>query len=428
MHLGEPVIVAVGAPEMSGQWGFFQFPNLWRGRDGDLHLAVNIGVDSEAGRHEPSACFVSKDDGRSWAGVGADALDLSPHAYALPGSGEIGLGPERRTSHFKKSSGPSGETATALELGLKPAIGPIRGPYEVNERGFFRLGDIPRSVRDFPVSIRLSAGSDWQMHSGTILEPDLLIGILTRSGWWDDQGIFEWEDQDQAIVAPAPHKADVVEVLPDGTLLWALDTQNPAVHDRFCTQVSCLASTDQGRTWTLRGTIADDTTGASHGYGFGEQALARLPNGGLLCLMRTTGSNSIEDTTYLAAAHSQDSGHTWSKVEDFAPFSVTPHLVVLENGCAVAVYGRPGVHVRGSSDSGRTWSDPLAVVGPPESSFLEAPIETWFERRHDYSCANTTLAVTGPDRFLLAYSDFQHPGPDGQMCKAIKVREVICPA
>ena len=46
--------------------GFFQFPDLWRGNDGALYLAVNVGADSEAGRHEPTQFYRSADGGRNW--------------------------------------------------------------------------------------------------------------------------------------------------------------------------------------------------------------------------------------------------------------------------------------------------------------------------------------------------------------------------
>jgi hypothetical protein len=35
------------------------------------------------------------------------------------------------------------------------------------------------------------------------------------------------------------------------------------------------------------------------------------------------------------------------------------------------------------------------------------------------------LLATGPDRFLIIYSDFKYPTPTGERRKAIKVREVI---
>ena len=42
--------------------------------------------------------------------------------------------------------------------------------------------------------------------------------------------------------------------------------------------------------------------------------------------------------------------------------------------------------------------------------------------------ANTSLVVAGPDRFLVAYSDFRHRDAEGRPCKAIAVREVVVTA
>jgi hypothetical protein len=52
--LTDPKTVVVSPPhygeDPAGRWwGFFQFPDLWRGNDGALYLAVNIGVDSAVG-------------------------------------------------------------------------------------------------------------------------------------------------------------------------------------------------------------------------------------------------------------------------------------------------------------------------------------------------------------------------------------------
>ncbi|HUT56357.1 MAG TPA: hypothetical protein VNA25_00620, partial [Phycisphaerae bacterium] len=78
-------------------------------------------------------------------------------------------------------------------------------------------------------------------------------------------------------------------------------------------------------------------------------------------------------------------------------------------------------------DSGRTWSEAAAVVGPTEQELLAKPLGEWWAIRHDFSCANTSVVVTGPDRFLVAYSDFQYHAAAGRRCKAICVREVrVC--
>jgi len=51
------------------------------------------------------------------------------------------------------------------------------------------------------------------------------------------------------------------------------------------------------------------------------------------------------------------------------------------------------------------------------------PLEDWWAVRHDFSCANTSVVVTGPNRFLVAYSDFRYTNEAGERCKAICVRE-----
>ncbi|MEI6972000.1 MAG: hypothetical protein WCL44_10845 [bacterium] len=65
------------------------------------------------------------------------------------------------------------------------------------------------------------------------------------------------------------------------------------------------------------------------------------------------------------------------------------------------------------------------MVGPTEKELLARPLDDWWAIRHDFSCANTSVVVTGPDRFLVAYSDFGHRNADGKRCKAICVREVV---
>jgi len=90
------------------------------------------------------------------------------------------------------------------------------------------------------------------------------------------------------------------------------------------------------------------------------------------------------------------------------------------------VYGRPGVYVRTSDDGGRSWGPSVAVIGPDEEDLTSQPVETWFDHGQlAYTCANTDVVVNGPDRFILAYSDFQHPQPYGWHRKAILVREII---
>jgi len=425
ISLSDPVTVAVSPPQYGEDpagrwWGFFQFPDLWRGNDGVLYLAVNVGADSEAGRHEPTQFYASRDGGVTWQPVVYEATDRSREIVALPDGRQVAFGRERYLYHHAELAPDAGRTsADVAALGLTPVAGPLRDGYRVNEYMVYRLGDIPVEQRRFPLAVRASAGADWEETTGLLDFPDLLLPVLTRAMWWDEAGREEWKEIPPRLKAPTPHE---IAVLPDGTLLWALTSQHPDVHRRYG-MVSCLESSDAGRTWKRRGTIAD---AKDLSWGFTEEhALARMPDGDLLCVIRTKCSNEAADTHYLAAARSTDGGVTWSQPAPLAPFSVTPHLLTLANGMIAVVYGRPGVHVKASTDCGQTWCEATAVVGPTEQDLLVQPLDAWWAIRHDFSCANTSVVITGPDRFLVAYSDFQHRNAAGRRCKAICVREVF---
>ena len=423
--MNAPVIVAVSPPQYGENpagrwWGFFQFPDLWRGNDGVLYLAVNVGADSEAGRHEPTQFFRSDDGGRSWQPTPFAATDQSPEIVALPDGRQVAFGRKRRIYHFSELSPDAPKDDIDMDaLGVRPLSVPYRDGYRVNEYLVYRYGDIPEEQRTFPLAVRSGPGAPWQPLHGSIECSDMLVLVLIRAMWWDDAGKPEWIERPRRLKPPMPRG---VLVLPDGTLLWALASQHPRVA-RLYGMVSCLASSDGGQTWKRRGTIAD---ARDLSWGFTEEhALAQMPDGGLLCVVRTKAGNEARDTHYLAAARSSDQGRTWTTLPPLAEFSVTPHLLTLENGMVAVVYGRPGAHVKASADSGRTWSEAAAVVGPSEKALLAKPLDQWWAIRHDFSCSNTSVVVTGPDRFLVAYSDFQYRDAAGRRCKAICVREVL---
>jgi hypothetical protein len=157
-----------------------------------------------------------------------------------------------------------------------------------------------------------------------------------------------------------------------------------------------------------------------------------MPNGDLYCVMRTVMGDQKGCTMYLAATRSRDQGRTWTRPPfEIAPFSVTPLMMTLENGCVALAYGRPGVYVRASADNAQTWTDALPVVGPPEPELMK---DRWWDvkyHRHSddkISCGNLGAVVTGPDRFLLAYSDFRQTNAKGEPVKVVKTQEFIVTA
>jgi hypothetical protein len=258
---------------------------------------------------------------------------------------------------------------------------------------------------------------------------DLHYLTVARNQWWNEKGEPVGEDVSPWWFKPWPHWGPYdIAVLDDDTLIWAMAIAHPASAElnRPIFGVAAMASTDKGKTWRFRGLIAHDTDRSERGYSCDEHSMQRLPNGDLLCVMRTLMGDQKGIAHWLAAARSSDGGFTWSKPEPIAPFSVTPILMALDNGCVAVAYGRPGVYVRASSDSGQSWSEGLNVVGPPESRLIK---ESWWDVRYDdnsltkISCGNLGAVVTGPDRFVLAYSDFRHRQVEGKWVKAVMVRE-----
>jgi len=398
-----------------------------------------VGEDAnDVGEHLPTQFFVSRDEGKSWQPIQEDQVDFSPDIIALPGGEQVAFGTEKYIYHYSTFGPRQRELLSLDELGLKSVFTTEKSTLVA---ALYRYGDLPERLSRIPLKRRQGPDAPWQ-HEQAHLDPsDLLLLAPIRAP--DAQG--DWSDITPMISTTPRDAASVLwperlVVLPDGTLLWPLASQDPGVQSMFF-RVQCVASSDGGRTWGIRGTIADQPELADWGYGCGEQSMQRMPNGDLLCVMRTRmagntlGTRPLTKSTHsLAATRSSDNGHTWSRPQAIAPLSVTPHLRTLENGTVAVVYGRPGVHVRVSTDSGQTWSEAFPVVGPKEAQLMAESAQERMALSHGaqrsdqtkvLSCSNTDVVVTGPDRFIVAYSDFQYRDEEGRQRKAIEVREVI---
>jgi hypothetical protein len=87
-------------------------------------------------------------------------------------------------------------------------------------------------------------------------------------------------------------------------------------------------------------------------------------------------------------------------------------LLQLGNGVIVLASGRPGVQLRFCTDGqGEKWTDPFEML----------PFEN---EKEAVSCGYTEIIPSGSDKFLLIYSDFTHKIENGEIRKAIKVRQI----
>ncbi|NQU42212.1 exo-alpha-sialidase [bacterium] len=124
-----------------------------------------------------------------------------------------------------------------------------------------------------------------------------------------------------------------------------------------------LRTDDNGVTWDFVNIGRDLEQKVS----FGETALAKMPNGDILAMMRNDPSLSAEEHGYLYMARSSDNGLTWSMPEQTPMWGYPAHLLVSSAGDVICSYGYRrtpmGVHVVVSRDHGRTWDiDNLIVL------------------------------------------------------------------
>ena len=372
-----PAIAGVAlVPE---NWGFFQFPTIYRTQDSILVASWSMAPDAVESYGQGGSGFaVSRDRGKSW----------SPSVNPPVGGGLLLPSGDQIKIHTPKAI----DTGT-LKLPM-PVVANKGGI------GLYKLSELPKIVQGVYLN-RLAKGvTSWTTEHEVLDDP--LAVRYTVSGmfpvvWWGDMHIAS----DGSIIVgiyPGFYLNPQGGVDPSGVLFYR--------------------STDEGRTWKIQGRIPyePDLATDPHGdkrlaFGFTEPAFEILPNGTFLCVMRTTDSFLTNSPMYVS--RSTDLGVTWTKPETFTRAGVLPRLLQLANGVIVLASGRPGVQLRFCTDGkGQKWTDPFEML----------PFKNESET---VSCGYTGLLATGPDRFLLIYSDFNYRNEVGTIRKAIKVREVI---
>lgn len=410
--------------EETRRWGVYGCPDMYRDKDGSIvvydggHMDTH---DSEAAKC-PAVCFRSRDDGLTW-----EPLAREPQASAT----ELREGYGAPNKWFRLTDGarvqfaPKGPPADLLALGVMPRA-MIVSANEYGLAGIYRAADIPLTARTFTVRYQ-PAGADAPEVADAVFEmPDLQIAatIKAKTGpaTWPDvtptfsplyanhTGLYHGATGQEALVEAA-----------DGAWLSAVLHWVPTERNAsYVIELRCIASTDHGKTWRPRGVIigrAGTRFGATEEY-----SMIRLGDE-IICVDRMDHATTHDSHRSTMLARSSDNGLTWSQPEPVASSSVTPHLVKLDNGVVALVYGRPGVHVQFSADGCRSWGSLTSLIGKTAEQEVAAGrklLDAMYGDTVSYS--NTRTVVTGPDRFLVLYTDFKH---GGEKRKAIVVQEVV---
>lgn len=415
------------APDNDGtlQWGVYGCPDMYRAEDGSIvvydggHMDT---YDAEAGAPAPAVCFRSCDNGLTWA-------PFERTAQAPTHGLRDGYGAPNKWFPLEDGARvqfvPKGPPADLRALGIAPR-GMVISANEYALMGLYRAADIPATVRAFTVRYQPAGADAPQVDDAVFDLPDWQIAAALKG----KTGTAIWPDVTPTF-APLGygncglyHGATGQEALaevPDGAWISAVvhcvATERNGSH---CCELRCIASTDHGKTWRARGVIigrAGTTFGVTE-----EFSLIRLGDE-LVCVDRMDHATVFDPYRFTMLARSADNGFTWSAPEPVASSSVTPHLVKLANGVVALVFGRPGVHVQFSSDGCRSWEALTSLIGKTAEEVVAAGRDLIAAMYRDtVSYSNTRTVITGPDRFLVLYTDFKY---GGERRKAIVVQEVI---
>jgi hypothetical protein len=379
VRLGDPIVVAQGPFDVQN-WGPYQFPALERLPDGRVHIRYHIEADSARAYGLVCGHAVSSDSGCTWEPV------KNPAGKGRPYIRSVGL------------ILPNGDRLAPVEQeALKVDRLELPVPFLVRNDGYsnsmriFRAEDIRKDYRGW-CFCRLPKGrKKWVMEYAEVNIPG-----ETRYA------------VENVLVLPFLWR---MRLAPDGSL-WGIhyayriiDGEVSKSHAMF------IRSTDAGRTWTFLSEIPYQPDSASDSFwdkreGFTEPDVAFLPDGSVMCLLRTTDGSGVGP---LYVSYSSDLGKMWSKPAVFDNLGVWPDLLTLGNHVTLAVYGRPGLFLRATSDSsGRQWDERVTVVA------------------HERTCSYASLLALDSNTALLAYTDFTRPDSQGRPCKTILVRSVTC--
>jgi hypothetical protein len=379
--------VVLGVADKPEKWGHFQFPSFIEVADGELLATWNMTDDavSSYGTENSSRYTVSRDGGKTWKGT--DSVFKGSTYGVLLNNGD-----------YLKIYTPKARNVSELNLPSPISI----NDYSYKARySFYRVNELPEVLQGTYLERLRKGETSWRVEHAAITDSNMVrysVGDLFPVVWWGDMHIAK----DGSVIAgvyPALYENENGKVDPGG--------------------VAFYRSTDNGISWKIQGRIpyqgdiAIDTNANKRvAFGFTEPGFEILSDGSMICVSRTSDGFGYSP---MYISRSADMGKTWSRPVPFTRAGVLPRVLQLENGVVVLSAGRPGVQLRFSTDGkGEKWTDPFEM--------LPYDVEN---KRDAVSCGYTDLVATGPNSFLIIYSDFKFINDKGEIRKAIKVREVV---
>jgi hypothetical protein len=458
------------APIGDRQWGLFGFPSVWKLRDGRVVCAVTLGEDEMPSNGDIRYLwYISEDEGTNWTHVAAndaEAIGFVRERFTFPGG---------RQMHYESAVVSVPELAGAKPQLPKDAMpGLVRGISQL-----YRLGDLPDKYRSIALYTRGPAEAGWQV-SRARLDPDILIPVFKEKVTDDpDADLLASSFVATRFARIVPHLGDArlaipvvhkhydsawatpkdFESAPPADTVLRIQLPTPSyqpLHNqslepileapggrlivsakvsrlRFARQPggvdtalypNIFSSEDGGKTWAYYSSVHYSQVGSF--IAARAHVTPGMPAGNWVAAIRT-GSGISTASCPLLLTRSYDHGHTWTPPVAIRPSSVNPVGGLLGNGIAFRMYGRPGQFITFCGDGeGKVWGNDVVLVPPvknPNPTVISDEAEKTGYLQN--SCCNSSVQALGPDRFLVAYTDYQFRDRCGNIRKAVVVRQVV---
>ena len=441
LSLQNETVVYYGPTNEASAWGFVQFPKFYDAKNGSLGLYIHDQDDAPHVLGE--GVWLITDDYHSWRSC--TEAEMQTLGTQLPSGDILRIkNIPTKTLENVQSSGPWFGNYRIPSEPIFPtkSTDPDRLPHPLaNISDIFGSNDFVYLLDTLPDGMAEKDFCFLRLKNGESIAKKEFSPVQ-----WNYRTIRVFQNsavyigmKDCRLENPALYEgAAKIKVAPDGSLFIAHYKPFPCNpytggYEKF-SAIFLFRSTDDGRSWKLHAYIPyqpdleKDEFAYLHG-GFYEPDLEFMPDGSMLCIMRTCDvfQGAPEwGATYLS--RSIDGGKTWSTPEYFQSKGALPLLLRLECGVTLAVITRPGIFVYASHDNGKTWTDCIEVMTDQDRSHLanQPPIRPNFHQWAG-SCCNTDIKALDRNRALLVYSDFYTPDPNhgGIKKKAIKTVEII---
>ena len=433
LFLHEPKVVARGPVCEEAAWGYFQFPRVHKLPDGRLAVWIH---DEDDQPHTlglgAKLWYVSEDEGETWQKgdsslAGLCGTEVSPGVRMLPIAKPVldltALGleipPFRLAAYNVPSDRVEQPEKSADPHKMPEGIGGFYDAFTSQDR-YYYADTLPEGLTEKTLRF---------------LRYDERTGetsICDRPVEWPYLPVKTYRQPDAPVrmLQPGLHESDNLKRGPGGTL-WvstystASDPENGALSTYDAAYL--LRSDDGGDSWKLAAwqPYIPDTKADKLAWwrdGFSETDFEFMPDGSMIMLLRSTCVfHGGPEWGPLYFSRSADGGKTWTKPQVFDKIGILPQLRRLECGVTLAIYGRPGIFVRASEDpSGLRWEAPVEVMTPKDRSGLmnRPPVRPNFHQWAG-SCCNVHAAILGPNKIIIAYSDFYVPDEKGIKRKTI---------